>query len=466
MTFGLHIRNFGKLSDEKIHVGRFTVLAGPNNTGKSTVSKLLYSVFDGVNANHASIYLNSIIELLRKPMYRLLSRIGKKGRDLPFIIKLEEILEDINSLTTVASYFEKEDFDVVLQTIKVNLSEFERYYSDSIDKLADLILEDARNDLFHDDSYIEKMTHDVTKNLEILKTQIDNLDYEIVVRNGIGQKICDNFVFNFQAQNFLPLKPIEGEDIVIAIDSIGSIHLLDTNSIEFDISEEGLNTLQEYSRVIYLESPIYWKLQSALENLRLAPRFRHFSGRRLDGVPGYFYDLASCMRETYSGEIAFPKLLDKLVAEDFMAGKIKISDKGQLTFQQGEREHSLHLTAMGVINVGILALLIERKILDKGAFLFIDEPEAHLHPAWQVHIADVLFDLARQGVNVVIATHSLNILKWLEVHIKHHPEDQELVALNRFTRNGVCNSQDFEEQISSIKEELSDPFSKLYIQGI
>ena len=57
MTFSLNIKNFGKLTDAEIIVNRFTVLAGPNNTGKSTVSKLLYSVFDGVNADHASIYL-------------------------------------------------------------------------------------------------------------------------------------------------------------------------------------------------------------------------------------------------------------------------------------------------------------------------------------------------------------------------------------------------------------------------
>ena len=60
---------------------------------------------------------------------------------------------------------------------------------------------------------------------------------------------------------------------------------------------------------------------------------------------------------------------------------------------------------MGIANLGILALLIERKVLDKGTFLFIDEPEAHLHPAWQVIMAETLFELAKGGVNVVIATH-------------------------------------------------------------
>ena len=62
------------------------------------------------------------------------------------------------------------------------------------------------------------------------------------------------------------------------------------------------------------------------------------------------------------------------------------------------------VTAMGIANLGILALLIERKVLDKGSFIFIDEPEAHLHPAWQVVMAEALFDLSRQGANVVLAS--------------------------------------------------------------
>ena len=104
-----------------------------------------------------------------------------------------------------------------------------------------------------------------------------------------------------------------------------------------------------------------------------------------------------------------------------MGGKIAISKSGNLLFQENERSFSLHTTAMGVANLGILALLIERKVLDKDTLLFIDEPEAHLHPAWQVVMAEALFELARQGVNVVIATHSIDILKWLEVHVKKNP---------------------------------------------
>ena len=79
--------------------------------------------------------------------------------------------------------------------------------------------------------------------------------------------------------------------------------------------------------------------------------------------------------------------------------------------------------------MGMLALLIERGALEQDSFLFVDEPESNLHPAWQVEMAKFLFELAHQGVNVVVSTHSMTILKWLEVHVKEKPEDRELVKI-------------------------------------
>ena len=121
---------------------------------------------------------------------------------------------------------------------------------------------------------------------------------------------------------------------------------------------------------------------------------------------------------------------------------------------------------MGVANLGILALLIERKVLDEDTLLFIDEPEAHLHPAWQVVMAEALFELARQGVNVVIATHSIDILKWLEVHVKKNPEDERLVALNQFPVEKSETDEDFRMKLAKIKRELTEPFSQLFVDGI
>ena len=164
--------------------------------------------------------------------------------------------------------------------------------------------------------------------------------------------------------------------------------------------------------------------------------------------------------------LVFSLYLKRLTGNDILGGKIVISESGDLSFQENGRNFSLPVTAMGVANLGILALLIERKILDEDSFLFIDEPEAHLHPGWQVFMAETLFELAKRGVNVVIATHSADILKWLEVHVKKNPNDESLIALNKFPANGSENGeQDFNDKIAAIKQELTKPFADLYMAG-
>ena len=77
----LTINNFGPLDDATIQIGDFTVLAGPNNTGKSFVSKSLYSLFDAMNANHALV----AFEVLAQPLemlLQLLEKIGHKSEKL------------------------------------------------------------------------------------------------------------------------------------------------------------------------------------------------------------------------------------------------------------------------------------------------------------------------------------------------------------------------------------------------
>ena len=64
MNLTIDIKNIGKLADAKVRVANFTVFAGPNNTGKSFVSKLLYSLFNAMNANHAQIHLRNLVQPL------------------------------------------------------------------------------------------------------------------------------------------------------------------------------------------------------------------------------------------------------------------------------------------------------------------------------------------------------------------------------------------------------------------
>lgn len=465
MSFNLDIKNFGKLQDAQIRIGRFTVLAGPNNTGKSFVSKLLYSLFDAMNANLPLVYFNALVDPLRDNLEEL-DRLGYDDEDL----KMSSFINNIDYIERVIELNSTNDFKVIdddlIRNLVISLLDGYSGLEQSVSKWI------KKKRSFLPPRYvrtIEAVLSKMEENLARFPRQVKSGQYDFV-KDGIKYKVNENLSQNFQISDLSDLRVEREKPSNIFIDDVGKFDLKNTSSVDFDIKPSGLLQLQDYSRVIYLESPVYWKLQLALESIGMSPRFSYTRGRRrLSGVPGYFYDLARALKEEYSGEIAFPELYEKLISKEFVGGKLAISKTGQLSFKENERNLSLHLTAMGVINLGLIALLIERKIIDRGAFIFIDEPGAHLHPSWQVKIARTLLELSLLDVNVVIATHSMNILKFLEVEVKEHPEYEDFIELNHFSHGGIIDRDDdisFNSKISKIMEELTTPFAQLYYRGL
>ena len=471
-TFKLKIENFGKLSNEEVRIGPFTVFAGPNNTGKSSVSKLLYSLFDGMNVNHALVHFDMLVDPLRNGLSDLEKWGYKEDEDLPLSL-LNDELDKMENLVKSFPIDNSEKLRERWSQVVDSTSNLRRKYRELKPNIERWIQEDPFSTSgFSSPSGISDIFAGILSRTEkaldeLCKRIIEETDVHQFVEKGIQYKISQNLIQNFQVRNLSLLRKQQEEPSEVFIDRVGTFEFKNSEFVNFKISQTGFEQLQHYSRVIYLESPVYWKLQSALENVRMSPRFLYRGRNRLSGVPGYLYDLARALREEYSGDIAFPELCEKLTSDEFIGGKLKISETGELSFHENERIFSLHLTAMGVINLGILALLIERKIIDKGTFLFIDEPEAHLHPSWQVKIVKTLFKLSSLGVNVVIATHSVEILKFLEVQVERNPENEELIALNHFSSSGVKNYEDnFNYKIAKIQEELTNPFSELYLEGL
>ena len=218
-------------------------------------------------------------------------------------------------------------------------------------------------------------------------------------------------------------------------------------------------------RAIYLDSPAFWRVQVALKNARRIRREVASNGREeVDGVPKYFHDLEDMLdRGELSGEAAFPQAAGRIA--EIIGGKIVRDDSGKLFFQEDDKSFPLPSVAAGVSNLGTLALLIERKLVDKGTFLFIDEPESNLHPAWQVEMVRALFDLARGGVHVVMATHSADMMERLRALVAKHPGSEEMIALNHFSHDGVNMGGDkgFRERMGDILEELTEEFAGSYM---
>ena len=458
--YHLRVENFGKLAAADIRVGDFTVLAGPNNTGKSFVSKLLYSIFSALDE-----------DLSRERMSRLVSSLTRHVRHVIYsheeraaTDRLRGMAEDLRrmaeEMTRVALSYsngEIESLDEVVARLNQGASKMEAV----VDRTTRHI-EGTPN---HRTRRLSLDLSDLRESLQQLTSALEAAtDRRAFSLAELEYRIKRALNMNFQVSDMASLAGDPDEEIVVNVAELLKFTACgDRVDLRADSSVPAPPVC--HGDVVYIESPVL-KLLDALQGpRRIAPLFRLSGRERLTGVPDYFYELAEAIKRKYTGEMSFPDVHRQLVREDVINGKVAVSASGDVVFKEAGRSFPLTTTAAGVASIGLLAMLIERKVIDRGTMLFIDEPEAHLHPAWQVVVAEALFQLARGGVRVVLATHSLDILKWLEVHIKKNPEEEKHLALNRFP-NPVFDEDDVVTKLADIKHDLTKPFVDLYLSGL
>lgn len=80
----------------------------------------------------------------------------------------------------------------------------------------------------------------------------------------------------------------------------------------------------------------------------------------------------------------------------------------------------------------VLAALIAAR---PGQFVYIEQPELHLHPLAQSRMADVLVHAANRGVRVVVETHSDLLLRGIQTAVAKGRIQPGHVSLNWFTRD-------------------------------
>lgn len=93
-----------------------------------------------------------------------------------------------------------------------------------------------------------------------------------------------------------------------------------------------------------------------------------------------------------------------------ISGKvIEKNEQFYLKNKLGELEFTL--LAEGYRKLGLLYALIQNETLTKGSVLFWDEPEANLNPKLARTVVNILVELQKIGVQVIVATHDYVFLK-------------------------------------------------------
>ena len=417
------IRKLGPIAEADIRLKPLTVFAGPNGTGKTFACKALYSFFRAMDDNHVEAAFRRSLEIIDDHLARVRNYEPRHSDDIRKIGRaISGAEEKVRVLRDALSRLPGGNFQSQIaraDQLRPSLAKMCGEIQDAFKQAYPVVKEAStgRRAMIkmppHPEAGTEMTGEFPAVDLHgTMKSLVEFADMPLDVCQKSGRKLVADgmranlegrLTRNFQS-NFLPRK---FQKLNIRTTDLGALEIGGCGSFtqngdgRFELPPDDGLWQPEFHRVIFLDSPVYWKLRNPLEDRRLSGS--PSGPRPLDDIPQYFDDLASLLRKKFS-----PPEIRSVCArlEKIIGGKIVLTEWGELLFREKTGMRTMHNTAGGKVNLGMLSFLIERGVIAENSLVFIDEPESNLHPAWQGEMAETLARLVNGGVHVVIATQS------------------------------------------------------------
>lgn len=378
----LQIENFAKIRKADIQVRGLTVICGLNNTGKSTVGKVLHSIFNslhGIDDAVADQRKKLVAEEFKAAMYRLPESDSIPKYRGTFIPRM-----NIASRLARRAYGSKEQ---VQESI---IKELDRYMGCN---------EEVR-------AWTERLADVVW---EVLTLPEEN--------------VRKTYVESFFMQMF-------GGQVVSIFDNsqIASVKLeLQHNVISMAFDESQCVTLENpvtiLHRSIFIDNPyiidaladergIYFRTGGMRHaEKELVGRLRRY--KRAKQAPSNAFKRALVLEKLAEVERCFSQVIQGSIVNG--------NDGLAIQHTKGGRPLRLQNLSLGVKSFIMLYMLLDSLQLQKQDVLVLDEPEIHLHTEWQVLYAEVIVLLQKYfDLSVIVTTHSPFFLDALEQYAMKH----------------------------------------------
>jgi len=139
-----------------------------------------------------------------------------------------------------------------------------------------------------------------------------------------------------------------------------------------------------------------------------------------------------------------------------MGGEFKKDNMGKYFFEKRKQRIELEHTATGIKYLGIFQVLSQNHYLNSNTVLVLDEPEVHLHPKWQLEMAKIIVELVKNGVKILVNSHSPYMIEALQ----RYSEVAEIEDKTNFylAEDGYIKHQD---SLENIFEKLTLPLREL-----
>lgn len=117
----------------------------------------------------------------------------------------------------------------------------------------------------------------------------------------------------------------------------------------------------------------------------------------------------------------------------------------------------------GIKEIGIIQILLQNNKLKENSFLIIDEPEAKLHPSWQIKYAEILVLLVKDlNIHIYLNSHSPMFIEAISLYAQYY---DLLDETNFYLTENVDEKYDFKKinpkNMGEVYENLTKPYDEL-----
>lgn len=126
----------------------------------------------------------------------------------------------------------------------------------------------------------------------------------------------------------------------------------------------------------------------------------------------------------------------------------------------------INVADVGIGVSQVLPVLVAMLAAEPGQLVYVEQPEIHLHPRAQAHLADAIVEASNRGVRVVIETHSQLLLLALQTQIAEDQIDPQDVMLHWFTRDddGITSVSSREPDAKGAFGDWPEDFSEVEME--
>lgn len=401
----INIKNIGKIKHADIDISSVAVICGANGTGKSTISKSLFSSFNSLSN------INSKLDVEFK---NNLSSLAYKI--LPFD-KCKEFIEEVIS--------NKSDIEKVYDLASKYIGDNEKYnnfineYNAIINTKDNLVIDELVDRVFR--SEFNKKINNLYSNEEgVVQLTLNDNKSEFMIN--------DNHV---KIKN-----PIEISSEAIYIDDFKCIESIKNGGFNYDApGREQMKFLKNiiFENNAYLDHKGHLsnKLNNLTENNVIEDvlenkDFKRIFGKVFEGCPG----------------------------------KIMIDQYSDYIYQLDGIEQSLDMSSLsdGMKNFLVIKMLLEHSTLLENSVLILDNPENHLHPEWQLLFAELIVFVNKYlNTRILINTNSPYFLNAVEVSASKY----SIVEPKYYLAKVDGNVYDVTDNVEEVYAELARPFQIL-----